>query len=218
MKYAIDAVLFDMDGLMFDSERLSDTAWRAVGPRFGVEVGPDEMALLRGTTREQGRINFKRRYGEGFPYDEAADEAWQLWDAMLEREVPVKRGLRELLAYLKQRGVKMAVASSTPRRMVERNLAKAQVREWFDAVVCGDMVTRSKPDPEIFETAARHLGVEPRRCLVLEDSYNGMRAGKAAGCVTVMVPDMDPATAEMRDIAAAILQNLAEVPAFLEQA
>ena len=111
----------------------------------------------------------------------------------------------------------MAVVSSTHRSLVENNLRVAGIRDFFSELVCGDMVRRSKPAPDIYLTAARQLTVPPQTCLVLEDSYNGVRAGAAAGCITVMVPNMDPATPEMEQLCRCIVPSLREVIPLLDQ-
>ena len=123
----------------------------------------------------------------------------------------------ELLDALRARNCKMAVASSTDSARVLHNLETAGVRGYFSAVIGGDQVTHSKPEPEIFLKAAAALDTPPGLCMVLEDSYNGVRAGAAAGCFTVMVPDMDPPTPEMERLAWAIVPGLTDVARLLEQ-
>ena len=117
---------------------------------------------------------------------------------------------------LQEQNIKMAVASSTNSKMVEQNLQKAGVRDYFSAVIGGDQVQESKPSPEIFIKAAAALNTPATQCIVLEDSYSGVRAGAAAGCYTVMVPDLDPATPEMQTLARAIVPSLAEVISLIQ--
>ncbi len=216
MPQPICAVLFDMDGLMFDTERLSDRIWHALGPRYGIEIGPDEMALLRGRSYQAGKEAFLQRFGTEFPYDQLARDAHAELRRRLDVQVPKRPGLEELLAFLQGRRVPMAVASSTNREQVERNLTASGVRGFFSAVLCGDMVARSKPEPDIYLAAAAALAVPAGRCLVLEDSHNGVRAGAAAGCETIMIPDTSPVTPEMRSLAAAVLPTLADVIPYLK--
>lgn len=213
----LTAVLFDMDGLMIDSERLSDEIWVAAAARRGWTLTAQHMVLLRGTNREEGRRRLCESLGADFPFDLLADETLEELTRRLARSVPLMPGLTELLAFFSAQKVKMAVASSTHRSLVESNLRVAGVRHYFDAVICGDMVRRSKPAPDIYLQAAAALGQAPQCCMVLEDSYNGVRAGAAAGCCTVMVPNMDPATPEMERLAKAIVPSLAAVPALWEK-
>lgn len=216
MPQCIEAVLFDMDGLMFDTERLSDIVWEQAGKAHGCTIGPEEMALMRGTNREEGKRAMLAHMGADFPFDLLHEEAHAMMREHLKDSVPVRPGLHELLNFLEQHGVLMAVASSTAQALVEEYLERAGVRRFFKAVVCGDMVTRSKPAPDIYLEAARCLGVCPERCLVLEDSYNGVRAGAAAGCETLMIPDLSPATDEMRRLTSAVLPSLSDVCNYLE--
>lgn len=104
--------------------------------------------------------------------------------------VSAKKGLHELLTYLRSRGFKLAVASSTRKVKVEHNLTSANVRSYFDVVIAGDMVEKSKPEPDIYLRAAAELGVEPAACMALEDSRNGLLSAHAAGMQVIMVPDL----------------------------
>ena len=175
-----DAVLFDMDGLMFDTERLSGQIFAQVSREYGMIIGPKEMALLRGRTYEAGRAAMAARFGPAVPYDEMMAKVWAELVRQVTLQKPLKPGLLELLRHCRQRGIRCAVATSTNQAIVEKYLADMGLAEWYEAVICGDMVERSKPEPDIYLAAARALGVPPARCLVLEDSYNGMRAGAAA--------------------------------------
>lgn len=202
------AVLFDMDGLMFDTERVSDEVWCDVATRNGFAMTSKDVSLLRGRNYEGGGTAIRERFGMDFPYDALAAEAIREMSARLERQIPLRPGLFALLDALRGMGCKMAVASSTYSGRVLRNLERTGVRDYFSAVIGGEAVTRSKPDPEIFLLAAKALETPPAACMVLEDSYNGVRAGAAAGCFTVMVPDIDPATPEMERLAGAIVPSL----------
>ena len=213
----IQAVLFDMDGLMIDTERLSDKVWCEIGARYGLHITPADTALLRGRNRAGGRAAFQKRFGPDVPYDVMCDAVVGRLTAMLARNVPVMPGLLELLEQVRSRNLPMAVVSSTHRSLVESNLRVAGIRDYFTALVCGDMVSRSKPAPDIYLTAAQTLHTQPAACLVLEDSYNGVRAGAAAGCATVMVPNVDPATPEMENLCWHIVPDLAKVIPLLAQ-
>lgn len=205
----IKAVLFDMDGLMIDSERLADTVWRNAACDAGTSITKQDMTLLRGVTQQEARKRFMHIH-PAFPFDLVEENAHNELTRQLAQHVPLKHGLLELLQFLKEHQIKMAVASSSNQSLVEQNLRTANVRNFFDAVVCGDMITHSKPAPDIFLRAAAELNTPPTQCMVLEDSENGIKAGLAAGCYTVWIPDLDPIGQELQENVTT-LDNLKDV-------
>lgn len=213
----IQGVIFDMDGLMFDTERMWDRLWIPCCEQLGLPM-PTQAFLTegRGTTGDVLKRNIAKHY-PGVDPQHMLDTIWKLADVEFARGVPVKPGLKELLAYLEEQGIPRIVASSSPRNMIQCNLQTSGTMRYFHDMVSGLEIARSKPAPDIFLEAARRLGVEPARCLVLEDSYNGVRAGAAAGMVTVMVPDMLPPTEEMARLYTALCSDLFEVKDLLVQ-
>lgn len=212
----IDAAIFDMDGLMFDTQRLYDQMWEPACAEQGVPCIRGMVEDTRGTNGENMWAAIRKYYGDKVDPAELWASNKRHTFASLDKYVPKRPGLDELLTWLDEHNVPMAVASSTEREHVLRNLEVAGVTRYFKAVICGDMVSVSKPDPETFLVAARELGVEPTRSLVLEDAYNGVRAGHAGGFITVMVPDVAPVTDEMREKADAICDSLLDVRNLLE--
>ncbi|MFR9161693.1 MAG: HAD family hydrolase [Ruthenibacterium lactatiformans] len=172
------------------------------------------MSLLRGRNCERPPCILER-FGAGFPYDDMSAEVGARWKQGW-AQVPLRPGCSSCWTRCAPE-LQMAVASSTDSARVLHNLETAGVRGYFSAVIGGDQVTHSKPEPEIFLKAAAALDTPPGLCMVLEDSYNGVRAGAAAGCFTVMVPDMDPPTPEMERLAWAIVPGLTDVARLLEQ-
>lgn len=213
----IRGVIFDMDGLMFDTERLWTPLWAPAAEQLGLPA-PDEAFKVkaRGLAGEN-MLRHISAYYPGADPQKVLDLVWQLGEEVFAKGVPVKPGLRELLDYLEQIGMPRIVASSSPRSMVARNLQNTGTARYFHDIVCGTDVKLSKPDPAIFLEAARRLKLDPADCLVLEDSYNGVRAGHAAGAVTVMVPDLQPPDAEMRRLYNRCCQNLLEVKQLLAE-
>lgn len=212
----VNGVIFDMDGLMFDTERLWDTLWAPCCEKLGLPMPCD--AFLAGGRGLAGD-NFKKHLAKYYPQVDPQvmmDAVWALSEEVFSRGVPVKPGLRELLDWLEERGVPRIVASSSPRKMILTNLETTGTAKYFDQVICGPEVARSKPDPDIFLEAARRIGVPIGQCLVLEDSFNGVRAGAAAGAVTVMVPDMAQPTEEIRKLYTRKCDSLHEVLALLQ--
>ena len=209
------AVVFDMDGVIFDSERAVLAVWQELAAELG--LGEIEAVFRRciGTNKARTR----EILGETFP---ALDFA--AFDAETRRRfqakwgggrLPVKPGAAELLGALRERGVRLALASSTDSAVVREELDEAGLLICFDAVVGGDQVKRSKPDPEIFLRAAEVLDMPPARCFVIEDSFNGVRAAHRAGMRPLMVPDMAPPDGEMETLAEANLPDLAAAERYL---
>jgi HAD superfamily hydrolase (TIGR01509 family) len=212
-------LVFDMDGLMYDSERLARVAYRAVAARRGFEL-PDSlidstMGFLCSEVKEKLQGYFD---AEGIDADAKAVYR-ERNDLMLtmacEDGVPEMPGLRELIAHAQSLDMKLAVASASSPGRVAVFLGQSGIRDVFDVVVDGGDVEKGKPDPEIFLLAAERLGLEPGECLVLEDSENGLRAAASAGMPAIMVPDRVEPSDEARGLAAAVLPSLKGVMAWL---
>ena len=195
----IDGVIFDMDGTMFDTERMWATFWEPALAALGLPYREGLAEAARGTAGVTTRNVVRQFYGPDCDAEAIVDSLHRVADEVFfSAPVPKKPGLDALLAWLKARHIPMAVASSSREAMIRHNLDVWGLTQDFTAIVSGQHVAHSKPDPEIFLLTAQKLDVEPSRCLVLEDSYNGVRAGAAGGFVTVMVPDLVPADAEMK--------------------
>ncbi len=211
------AVIFDMDGLMFDTERLYCQAWDYAGEKAGLgRTGYMVMKTL-GTNRETGRAIWRREFGARYHQEEIEGYTKEFFDQYYRtHSLPVKKGLYHLLDYLKERGFRTAVASSTPRDQILKHLKETELTGFFDQIVGGDCVKKSKPDPEIYLHACALLKMEPAHCYALEDSRNGLLAASAAGCRTIMVPDLWQPDEEIRGRVLAILPDLDAVRDYLE--
>ena len=208
----IDGVIFDMDGTMFDTERMWATFWEPALAALGLPYREGLAEAARGTAGETTRNVVRQFYGPDCDAEAIVDRLHRVADEVFfSAPVPKKPGLDALLAWLKARHIPMAVASSSREAMIRHNLDVWGLTQDFTAIVSGQHVAHSKPDPEIFLLTARKLGVKPARCLVLEDSYNGVRAGAAGGFVTVMVPDLVPADDEMKRLYTMECASLEEV-------
>ncbi|MBR4965834.1 MAG: HAD family phosphatase [Lachnospiraceae bacterium] len=210
------AVIFDMDGVIFDSERLVVETWVEVAKKYGIEGIEDACAACVGINAQATELKMKEIYGEDFPYQEYKKEASALYHERYDDgRLPTKPGIRELLEFLHANNIRTAVASSTRRAVVEQEIRDAGLAPFFQKIICGDMVERSKPAPDIFLKAAEELGVNPEVCYVIEDSYNGIRGAHTAGMHPIMVPDMLPPTDEMEKLAEQIFPSLFEVRDFI---
>lgn len=201
--------IFDMDGLLFDTERMYRDSWKQSTQQFGLVHNPDFPRTVCGSSGAHMREIILQYY----PQVDAkafADDCILRVERELETHVPEKTGVRDILQYFKQHGVRVAVASSSKRATVLHNLKQADILSYFDAVVSGDQVTHGKPAPDIFLLAAQQIGCEPENCYVFEDGTNGIRAGAAAGCTTIMIPDLTPPNAQLEQLCAGIYPSLSD--------
>lgn len=212
------AVIFDMDGVIFDSERAVYNCWQEMAEKYGFRDLDIPYMKAIGVNAATCRQIFLDFYGPDFPYDAYNAERSQIFHARYDHgKLPLKPGVRELLAMLGSMHIPAAIASSTRTAIVTSEIRDAGLLEGFQAIVGGDMVKRSKPEPDIFLKAAEQLHVDAGKCMVIEDSYNGIIAADRAGMVPVMVPDMLPPDEEMRKRAAYILPSLSDVMELLDQ-
>ena len=193
--------IFDMDGLMFDTERLYQESWMVLAGEFGQTPNPEFPSAVAGTAGE-GMRRVIHKYYPSVDAETFIAACMKRVADIVAVDVPEKPGLRALLKVLKGQGVKLAVASSSPEGTIEGNLRSAGLRDCFDAVVSSThpAVKDGKPAPDVFLFAAQCIDVAPEECYILEDSINGIRAARAAGGTAIMVPDTMEPTEEIRRI------------------
>ncbi|WP_459481837.1 HAD family hydrolase [Clostridium saccharoperbutylacetonicum] len=214
----IQGIIFDMDGVIIDSERISFKCFQEVFKEYNYEI--DEKFYLKLIGRNYAGIEdiMKKEYGDDFPFEaiyrKKADLAYEVTDR---DGVIVKPGVHELMDYLKENGYKIAVATSTRRERALQLLEEAKVKAKVDFVVCGDEVENSKPNPEIFLKAAKGLGVEAEKCIVIEDSDAGITAAHAAKMTGIHVPDMKQLEVETKALAFKVCKSLFEVKEYLDE-
>jgi len=209
------AVLFDMDGLMLDTEPLAMRAWHETAGALGVAFDEELCRRLVGHNFAGCRALIRAHYPDDYPVEALLARWHETYDAIVAREgVAVKTGVHELLDWLDEVRLPRAIATSTRRARAAAKLTEAGLLARFDALVGGDEVAHGKPAPDIYLEAARRLAVEPEHCVVLEDSEPGARAGLAAGMMVVVVPDL---THPCADLAACcrVERSLHEVRAHL---
>lgn len=187
------AVIFDMDGVIFDTERLAAKGWKEAARVLRVDITNEQIDQNRGSDIEASRALFYRWFGSEFPYDKARKIRTSYLESYIkEQGVPVKAGFPQFYTFLKERGIKTALATSTQREKAEGYFRSTGLSFGFDVSICGTEIRRSKPAPDIYLQAAEELGLRASQCMVVEDSLNGIKAGLAAGCSVVMIPDMAP--------------------------
>lgn len=214
----IEAVLFDMDGLVLDTEKLYTRFWREAALVLGYPMTHEQALGMRSLNRNAGADKLKEYFGSGIDYDKVRNKRIELMDAFVEREgVYLKPGIFEILDYLKENDIKTSIATSSPPDRTLKYLASVNIDKRFDEIVSGYMVEKGKPEPDIYLYAAQKLGVKPENCMVLEDSPAGILAGKRAGCIPVMVPDQDLPDDETRKLLYAVAENLTAVIDIIEQ-
>lgn len=218
MKDTITAVLFDMDGLVLDTEKLYTRFWQEAACACGYPMTKEQALGMRSLNRGAGLSKMQSYFGPDVDYDYIRQKRIELMDAFVEKEgVTLKPGIHELLAFLKERGIKTAIATSSPMERTVLYLTSVGLQNSFDELVSGYMVERGKPEPDIYLYAAEKLGVKPEECMVLEDSPAGILAAHRAGCMPVMIPDQDEPDEETRKLLHAKADSLAAVIALLNE-
>lgn len=208
----VEAVIFDMDGLIFDTERIYYKAWQEAAKAYGYIITWEIYTKIVARNSRYIEKVLKQILGEDLPYDAIVKEKRRLADQCIKEEgIVVKSGLYELLELLDQQGIKKAVATSSEGEKAKRYLKLGKLEGRFDTIMCGDDVVESKPNPEIFLKAAERLGCKPENCVVLEDSRLGLEAGRKGGMHTIMVPDLVAPDEEIRSNADEIMTSLLEV-------
>lgn len=213
---AVKGVLFDMDGIVLDTEKLYIRFWQEAAQALGYPMTFEQGLGMRSLNRKAGERQLKAYLGEEVDYEEVRSKRIEMMNAYIEEHgVELKPGIHELLAFLKEKDIKTAIATSSPLDRTKKYLSQVGLVNAFDELVSGHMVEKGKPEPDIYIYAASKLGLEPEECLVLEDSPTGIKAAFGAGCIPVMVPDQDEPDEEVRKILYAVAENLVAVKELL---
>ena len=213
----IKGAIFDMDGLMIDTEKLYVRFWMQSAHDFGYDMKPEHVFAIRSLSRKYSIPKLKGFFGEDFPTEDVRAHRTDLINEYVAKNgLEVKKGLFELLDYLKSKGVKMAVATCTPTERSRMYVEKIGATDYFTAIVGGDTIVNGKPDPDIYLTAAKALELPPEQCAAFEDSPNGIQAAYSAGCHAIMIPDLTPPEDELEPLLSAVYGTLDEAINYFE--
>lgn len=201
--------IFDMDGVLFDTERIYQQTWQEIAAKRGLSLADGFLQAVSGTNGAHMRHVIEEYYhvSDGAPIIE---QCMLQVRQKLSVHVPMKKGVREILSFFREHGIDIAVASSSAAPQIESNLQMTGIRDYFSEIISGTEVTCGKPAPDIFLLAAKRLGHAPNTCFVFEDSENGIKAGHAAGCFTVMVPDLIAVSPAIEPLCSIICTDLDE--------
>lgn len=187
----IKALVFDMDGLLLDSERIVKRSWNEAGREMGIPGIGEHIYHTLGLNRKARNEYFRNAYGADFPLEDFNRRTSDIFFRIVGKGgIPLKAGAKELLFYAKERGYKIAVATSTSRAYAVKELTDAGIWQFFDGGIFGDMVENTKPDPEIYIKACESIGMLPKDCLALEDAPAGICSAYAAGLKVIVIPDL----------------------------
>lgn len=208
--------IFDMDGVLFDTERLYQETWREIASERGITLGDDFLMAISGTNGNCMKQVIQKYYhvSDGTAIME---ECMERMKQKLTVHVPVKKGVYEILEYFQKLGMRLTVASSSSAAQIEANLQKSGIRKYFSEIVSGAEVECGKPSPDIFLLAAKKIGCRPQECLVFEDSENGVKAGHLAGCFTIMIPDLMEPNEEIRALCSKVYPDFLKVREAMEE-
>ena len=208
----IKALIFDMDGVLFDTERLMKEGWMKAGREMGFTITEEQLRQMRGSSRDRSAALFQKWYHGAVDYDKGRQIRGKYAQDYIEKHsVPEKKGLKELLSFLKEEKIPAAVATSTGRSTASHYWDLAGITSFITASVCGDEVAFCKPEPDIFLKAAQLLQTPPENCLIVEDSINGLKAARAAGGISCMVPDLTPYTEDLLPFCDYVCEDLSRI-------
>ena len=210
------AVIFDMDGVIFDTERVYLEIWQSVFEKYGYKMTKELYITVMGTGRKNVIKTFLENFGDDLPIEKMYEEKDnQLFYIIENQGIPLKKGVKELFSMLKEKNYKIALATSAKRYRVEKQIKYKWLKESFDAIVCGDDVEKGKPSPDIFLKAAKEIDVEAKDCFVVEDSPAGIKAAFSGGMKGIHVEDLKVADEDILKYCQKSFKDLQEVKKYL---
>ena len=212
----IDTVIFDMDGTLIDTEKYYRMCWPQALAAFGYHMTDEQAMSMRSLGRPFAPVHLKEMFGDEIDYHQVRNKRKELMEACLAREgIQLKPGAIELLTWLKEQGIRTAIATATDMERTNRYLEQLGLLQYFDTIISATMVKEGKPSPDIYLYACEQLGRKPQDCIAVEDSPNGAISAYRAGCKVVMVPDQTQPEEELREKLFACVENLTEIKKLL---
>ena len=216
-EYMYKAILFDMDGLILDTEKHYQKAWIQAANEMGFKMTVKEQLYLRSCTKKYAEPIMQEFFGSNFDYDKVRDRRKEIMEEDLKRfGIEKKPFADEILDYLKEAGIKRALVTATPEKRARECIRAVGLEEKFDQIISADMVANGKPEPDVYVFACEKIGEKPSDCLALEDSPNGVRSANGAGVDVIMVPDLSEPDEELSKLIIRKAGNLGDVISFLQ--
>lgn len=217
-KRPIRGILFDMDGLVLDSEALYTRFWREAANALGYPMTVEQSLGMRSLGKKLGQPYLESLFGPGIDYSQVREKRIELMDVYVNRHgIPTKPGIFELLDYMEENQIPGAITSSSPMEFIERHLSNANLLHRFQKLCSGHSIPNGKPAPDIYLLGAKELGLKPEECLALEDSPTGILSAYRAGCLPVMIPDLDQPKEDTQKLLFAKADSLADIIDILKQ-
>jgi DNA helicase-2/ATP-dependent DNA helicase PcrA len=213
----VEAVLFDLDGTLIDTERIYQTIWPKAVEHFGYSMTREQTLQLRSLGRPFAPQRFKEWYGEDFDYQKVREYRKQLFEEYIKEEgISLKPGAEEILKWLKGQGILISTATATDEERTERYLKKVGLFDYFDKICCATMVKEGKPKPDLYLYACEQVGVPKENCIAVEDAPNGVRSATAARIKTIYIPDQNDDEEELKGLYYKKLGSLYELQNFMQ--
>jgi len=208
----VRGILFDMDGLVLDSEVLYTRFWREAAAALGYSMTPEQSLGMRSLGQKLGQPYLESLFGPGIDYTTLRNKRIELMDAYVDKHgIPPKPGIRELLSFMEENGIAAAITSSSPMESIEKHLPAVNLLHRFQKLCSGHDIPNTKPAPDIYLLGAAELGLDPRECLALEDSPTGILSAYRAGCLPVMIPDLDQPGEDTQKLLFAKADSLSDI-------
>ncbi len=214
----VKGVIFDLDGLILDTEKLYQKFWKEASMKCGYKMSEETVLKLRSLDSGLAREMLKETFGKDYSYEKVKQVRAALMAEYVEQHgIEAKPGVRELSDHLKANGLKTAIATATNYERATCHLKLAGVRDCFEDIICACELEHGKPFPDVYLYACKKLGLKPEECIALEDSPNGVRSAHAAGCRVICVPDHRDVEDEVKPLIAASAESLADVIGIIER-